>query len=191
LRSSYELEIQSILKNFSLHIVVPLKRAQNSAPVPALLHTSRVPPTPDDFSPTAFLGHSFSPTDKIVVDCVKETLEAIGIRVTTGERPLARSVSEKVKRRIEGQHMFVGLFTRKEKIAGKKLWSPSAWIIDEKAYALGKGKRLILLKEDGVDAIGALQGDEEYVEFTRDRLEFLVRRLVQLFNISVVGIRSD
>ena len=188
-RSSYEVAIQAILKDFTLHVVVPLKKAQtpsSSSPSRPLIR----PPT-EESSPTAFLGHSFSPDDKIVVDCVKGTLETIGIRVTTGERPTNSSVSEKVKRRIDGQHIFVGLFTRREKIAGKKRWSASPWIVDEKAYALGKGKELILLKEDGVDSFGGLQGDQEHLEFTRDRLDFLVRRLILLFDVSVVGIRAD
>jgi len=188
-RSSYEVPIQAILKDFSLKIVVPLKQAQSQGP--SSLSRRVMAPKKEDFSATAFLGHSFAADDKIVVDCVRDTLETIGIRVTTGERPTNKSVSEKVKRRIEGQHIFVGLFTRREKIAGKKRWAASPWIVDEKAYALGKGKELILLKEDGVDAFGGLQGDQEYLEFTRDRLDFLVRRLILLFDVSVVGLRAD
>src|SRR5262249_51394195 len=122
---------------------------------------------------TAFLGQSFSPKDKPVADCVKETLEAIGISVVTGEKPLAASISEKVKKRINGQHIFVGLFTRRDKLARKKAWSTSGWVIQETEYAHAQGKGVILLKEDGVDNIGGLHGDLEYLEFTRSRCTFL------------------
>ena len=48
-----------------------------------------------------------------------------------------------------------------------------------------------MLKEDGVDNIDALQGDHEYLEFTRDRVDYLLRRLLQMFDIRAVGLRSE
>jgi hypothetical protein len=189
IRSRYEREIQSILKDYSLKLVVPLKQAQNRK---SRVSASLIHPRPHSaFLATAFLGQSFAVADKPVADCVKETLEAIGLSVVTGEKPLADSISEKLKRRINAQHIFVGLFTRRDKLVGKRVWSTSGWVIEEKAYALAQGKRLVLLKEDGVNNIGGLPGDLEYLEFTRDRLDFLVRRLIQLFDISVVGLRAD
>src|SRR5207245_5336154 len=96
---------------------------------------------------------------------VLETLHAIGISAVTGGKPRADRISEKVKRLIERQYLFVGLFTRRHAIPGRSLWTTSAWVIDEKAYALGKGKKLVLLREDGIDSIGGIQGDYEFVEF--------------------------
>jgi hypothetical protein len=57
---------------------------------------------------------------------------------STGERPKANRIYEKVKRMIDGQHIFVGIFTRREKLEGKNIWTTSAWVLDEKAYAYGK-----------------------------------------------------
>ena len=91
----------------------------------------------------------------------------------TGEKPRAASISEKVKRLIEEQSTFVGVFTRRDKIARKSEWTTSAWVLDEKAYALGRQKPLILLKEQGVGSIGGIQGDYEYIEFSREALESL------------------
>jgi hypothetical protein len=110
-------------------------------------------------------------------------LDALGVKGVTGERPRADRISEKVKRLIEQQSMFVGVFTRREKIARKKEWTTSAWVIDEKAYALGRQKRLVLLKEQGVGSIGGIQGDYEYIEFSRDSLEQLATRLIGLFEL--------
>jgi hypothetical protein len=191
LRSKYEAEIRAILHGFTLNVVVPMKRARANPLKRGIAEAVSVPNVGEPFRPSAFLGHSFATEDKIVADCVRETLESIGVKVVTGEKPEAESISEKVKRRIEAQHIFVGLFTRREKIVGKKQWATSGWIIDEKAYALGKSKKLILLKEDGVVNIGGLQGDHEYIEFTRDRLDFPLRRLLQLFDIRTTAFRSD
>jgi hypothetical protein len=59
------------------------------------------------------------------VRCVTDVLEAIGIRVVTGEKPKADRISNKVKAAIEGQHIFVGIFTRRDKLAGKNEWNTS------------------------------------------------------------------
>ena len=108
----------------------------------------------------------------------------------TGEKTKADAISEKVKRFIEEQSIFVGIFTRRDKIARKPEWTTSAWVLDEKAYAVGLQKRLILLKEQGVGSIGGIQGDYEYIEFTRDALENLSVRLIQLFELTNNGLRK-
>ena len=183
-RGRYEGEIRAILHNFTLRVVVPLKQLRGTVAIQPQTTT------PEPFHTSAFVGHSFSNDDKAVVECVTETLEALGITVVTGEKPRAGSVSEKVRRRIETQYLFVGVFTRRDKIAQKKEWTTSAWIIDEKAYAYGKGKKLILLKEDSVGGIGGIQGDYEYIEFHRERLDVLVRHILFLFDVKTLGLRA-
>ena len=72
----------------------------------------------------------------------------------------------------------------------KQEWTTSLWVIDEKAYAVGKQKKLILLKEQGVGSIGGIQGDYEFIEFTRDALSLLVVRLLQVFDFPTIGLRE-
>ena len=143
----------------------------------------------DDFSATAFVGHSFDPQDMPLVKTLIATLEAMGITVATGEKPKADTISAKVKSRIEAQYLFIGIFTRRDKLVGKSLWNTSPWVIDEKAYAFGRNKKLILLKEAGVESIGGIQGDYEYIEFTREQLENAVLKLIQTFALSVQGLK--
>jgi hypothetical protein len=181
-RATYETALAGILTDFATHIIIPLKQrgARRSAgPVIAQRPTHR--PT------SLFLGHSFGEKDEAVVDCVKQTFELLRIPVVTGERPQADRISEKVKRLIDAQPVFVGLYTRRDKIAGKKKWTASPWVIEEKAYAVAKRKTLILLQEDGVDSIGGMQGDYEYIPFTRDALQDLVFGIVRLFTVTVEG----
>ena len=121
---------------------------------------------------------------------MRETLTALGVKVITGDEPKAASISDKVKRSIEEQSFFVGVFSRRDKVARKQEWTTSAWVIDEKAYAVGLRKRLVLLKEQGVVSIGGIQGDYEYIEFSRDQLEMLVLRLVQLFDLTNKDLRK-
>jgi len=182
-RSKYDTEINAILQRFSVDLIIPLKQLRHT-PQPPL----RVVPVV--FEPTAFVGHSFTTADAIVVKAVTQTLEGLGIKATTGEKPKAESISEKVKALIEGQHMFVGVFTRRDKIPYKQEWTTSPWVIDEKAYAVGKGKRLLLLKEQGVGSIGGIQGDYEHINFSRDALQGLIVQLIQVFELSTVGLKK-
>jgi hypothetical protein len=185
-RSRYDAELRRILKDYSVDVVLPVKQSRGrnvNAPAAS---------SPEQASAvrTAFVGQSFAPKDKRVNQCVRETLTALGVKVVTGDEPKAASISEKVKRLIEDQSFFVGVFTRRDKVARKQEWTTSAWVIDEKAYALGLRKRLVLLKEQGVVSIGGIQGDYEYVDFSRDELETLALRLIQLFDLTNNGLRK-
>lgn len=184
-RSRYDAELRAILQDYTVKVILPLKQSRGQR--------ARTPPSPvpaRTLVHSAFVGRSFVPIDKRVNQCVFETLAALGVKVVTGEKPKADLISEKVKQLIEEQSIFVGVFTRRDKIARKPEWTTSTWVIDEKAYALGRQKRLILLKEQGVGSIGGIQGDYEYLEFSRDALESLVLRLVQVFELTNNGLRK-
>lgn len=188
-KTSYEREIKAILKDYSLKLVIPLKQLRGQE-----LQVSAVSKTAPDKSfdttrPTAFIGMSFTDEDTYLNTYVKELIESLGIEVVTGERPKADTISNKVKERIDSCDFFVGIFTRRDKIARKQKWTTSAWVIDEKAFAVGKNKKLILLKEQGVESIGGLQGDYEYIEFGRNALEKAALSIVQLFEVRIDGIR--
>lgn len=187
-RSRYHTSINSILKDFTAELVIPLKRLRQQGPQlqrPQILG-SQTPP----FRPTAFVGQSFTVADRAVCECVRRSLEALGISVVTGEKPKADAISTKVKQRIDSQYFFVGLFTRRDRIQGKREWTTSPWIVDEKAYASSKGKKLIIFKESGIGSIGGIQGDYEYVEFSRENLETIPISLAEIFSIEVRGFRD-
>lgn len=192
-RSRYDLELKAILRDFTAKLIIPMKQSRHQVASAAQTSVPQVPGATrsnsrERFRPTAFVSHSFEPHDGEVAQTVIETLRSIDITVVTGQKPKAERISEKVKKRIDDQHLFVGIFTRRKRIARSKEWTTSPWLIDEKAYAVGKGKKLILLRENGVDSIGGIQGDYEYIEFSRDRLQTVVVNLLELFSLSVVGL---
>lgn len=192
LRRVYDAEIKAILKDYTSKLVIPLMQGPGELPKDAANGSARTKGDiePESFSATAFVGHSFMDADLHIAESFIRVLEAVGITVATGEKPSAGQISEKVKRRIEKQDIFVGIFTRRERLANKNAWTTSAWVIDEKAYALGKNKKLILLMEDGVDSIGGIQGDYEYIQFSRKNLQDAILHVLQLFDISVRSMRE-
>ncbi len=195
-RSRYDMEINAIVADFTARFVIPLKQLRNRPAVGLPPAAARPPIAVGGASAqetgklSAFLGHSFAKADEIVVECVTKTLQSLGVVVTSGRKPKADRISEKVRKLIDAQPLFVGLFTRGEKIAKKQEWTTSAWVIDEKAYASAKGKKLILIKEEGVQSIGGIQGDYEFVELDRNRLDKVVLSLIELFELDNNGLRG-
>jgi hypothetical protein len=182
IRSRYDGELRSILNNYSTSVILPLKQMRGK-------DTIGKRETNPFTERSIFVGHSFDPSDTNVNNCICDALRALGLTVVTGEKPKADQISEKVKGLIEQQEIFVGVFTRRDKIARKLEWTTSAWVIDEKAYAVGLQKPLILLKERGVSSIGGIQGDYEYIEFSRVALEELLIKLIKLFSITNNGLQ--
>jgi hypothetical protein len=176
-RRRYDETLRAILTDFRTQVVIPLKQnrgaaARREAPAPlADLATAR----------PVFVGQSFAPRDEVVNRVIRKFLASMGLEVVTGERPAARSISEKVKARIEAADIFVGIFTCRERFAAGGEWSTSMWVVDEKAYAIALDKKLVLIKEVGVQSIGGLQGDYEYLEFDRAHLEELLLKLIEVF----------
>jgi len=128
----------------------------------------------------AFAGHSFEEGDRPLVDKILRFLRSAGVECESGEPAENRSVSTKVRERIDQNPIFVGIFTCRCKLDGKELYATSNWVIQESGYAIGKGKELILLVENSIYNFPELQGDLEYVPFQRDSLEDTFLRLNEM-----------
>jgi hypothetical protein len=178
-RGRYELSLRNILKDFRSSVVIPLKKARYRATASAATSAS-ASPSEDESSGSIFIAQSFSVNDATINSMVARLVEAYGFPVATGEKPKADTVSKKVRDRIEAASIFLGIFTRRDRLKSRREWTTSSWVIDEKAYALARGKKLILLRESGVQSIGGIQGDYEYIEFTREAIPELLIKLVQL-----------
>lgn len=127
---------------------------------------------------TAFVGHSFAKEDHELVRAIKHLLESLGIRCDSGEKPEGSTVSEKILARIKRNDLFVGVFTKGEKLPQNNKWTTSNWVIEEKASAISAQKRLLLLVEEGVEDFGGLQGDYEYVKFNREHFYEALPKIV-------------
>lgn len=140
----------------------------------------------------AFVGHSFDDQDQQLVRSFQDYFDSlkgtIDFEWDHAKRAEPRELCKKVKAKMEGKNLFIGIFTKKDfRIAPDKLeaseapekkclsdddltWVPSNWIIQESGYALGKDMDVIFAVENGVDLQTGLQGDIEYVPFERSNL---------------------
>lgn len=143
----------------------------------------------------AFVGHSFAKEDEVVVRELLTLLESIKNVMSTftwdsAEAAEPKVLSVKVREKMKGKNLFIGICTAREQTV--QVVQPPAllarwflpqtqlavertsietktadWIIQEIAYALGSNMDLIILLEDGVRPPGGMQGDMEYIPFTR------------------------
>lgn len=141
----------------------------------------------------AFVGHSFNEEDSgVIATFLKyfDSLKDIGFEWEHAERTVAtKAIDDKIVEMMEGKNLFIGIFTRKRKQidqshlepcfwnkqklkapADKYSWTTSDWIIQESGYALGKGMKVIFITEEGIEPVGGLQGNLEYIPFSRENI---------------------
>jgi len=139
----------------------------------------------------AFVGHSFDENDLPLIDVFLkyfDSLRDIGFEWDRAKKAELKELSDQVKEKMEGKNLFVGIFTLKHRqIHDSKLketgfftkdkftghikdfsWNTSDWIIQESGYALGKGMKTLFIVEEGLGVIGGLQGDLQYIPFSRN-----------------------
>lgn len=143
----------------------------------------------------AFVAHSFTKEDDAVVAVILKCLDRVvelhsRFSWEHAEHPEPSVVDAKVLSLISDKNLFIGICTRKERVVlpsalsehwfarssftAKKsdfLWKTSDWIIQEIGLAIGRGMRIILLVEENTRSPGALQGNLEYIEFSRNAPE--------------------
>jgi hypothetical protein len=152
----------------------------------------------------AFVGHSFTDDDAPLVGVFQKyftTLQKSGLGFSwiSAEPAEPADLAAKVLKLIEDRNVFIAICTRKQRSispdqlsssifaprhlrgrADQFLCKTSDWIIQEIGLAIGRGLRLIILLEEGVERPGGLQGNIEYIEFSRDRPEACFTKIVEM-----------
>lgn len=153
----------------------------------------------------AFIGHSFDKKDEQIVRRFLDyfdTLSEMGFEWDSAEEAEPKTLSEKVKKKMDGKNLFIGIFTaktmqicpskfKKNTFFKKDCYSvpkadfkrcTSEWIIQESGYAMGKGMNLIFLIEDVLDTVGGLQGDLGFIRFSRNNPELCFSQINEMIS---------
>ncbi len=150
----------------------------------------------------AFVGHSFTSEDEEVVNSFIKFFNSYDGKIlewTHAEKAEPKKLAIKVKEKMEGRNLFIGIFTVKNKMidanklkpaflrpatlkakADDFVWSTSAWVIQECGYALAKEMKTILLVEKGIASVGGLHGDTEYIYFNRYDIDASFQKLNEM-----------
>ena len=113
-----------------------------------------------------FLSISFSEKDRDINDYFKNILTALNIEFETGERYSKDSISEKIKKRIDNSDIIIVIYVKRDELKDGGHTAPS-WLINELAYAQGKGKDVIAVVEEGINDIAGLKTEKEIIYFKR------------------------
>lgn len=152
----------------------------------------------------AFVGHSFTEDDAIVVRKFLKYLNQVSalhpnFSWVHAESAEPRVIDAKVLGLFDSKNLFIAICTKKERVIAhaalknsliKRLsakeedfgWKTSDWIIQEIGLAIGRGLNVILLVEQGLRSPGGLQGNLERIEFERDAPEKVFGKLIEMIS---------
>lgn len=145
----------------------------------------------------AFVAHSFTEEDADAVALILKFLDRVvelhpRFSWAHAEHPEPSLVDAKVLSLISDKNLFIGICTRKERVVSPSAlsptwfgflssslkakesdfqWKTSDWIIQEIGLAIGRDMKIILLIEENTKLPGALQGNLEHIEFSRNAPE--------------------
>lgn len=152
----------------------------------------------------AFIGHSFADADASIVDKFLKYFDTVAklhpaFSWEHAEAAEPKQLTDKIMSLVADKNTFIGICTRSEcavreaalsKVAFRAgyrkavitdfEWKTSDWIIQEIGLAKARNFEIILLIEDCVRRPGGLQGDVEYVSFTRDMPEKSFSKILEM-----------
>ena len=118
-----------------------------------------------------FVAYGYRPSDQWVKDQVFRIVKAFGDTVVTGEDLQGQPITDGVQDRIENADGLIAMLTRREE-QNLGQWSTHRWVTDELSCALANNKKVVEVRETGVDAQSGMAGGRQlitYDEAARDR----------------------
>lgn len=118
-----------------------------------------------------FVAYGYNERDKWIKDLVFPIIEAFGAEVETGEITFNDTISEIVKRKILLSDALMA-FTTKREPENPASTTTHQWVKDELAIAAASNKKIVEVREKGVDSqSGFTSGYQriEYDETARDK----------------------
>lgn len=122
--------------------------------------------------PMIFVGYRYTAEDEILAKKFFELFYLENFVCLSGKTAKAEDIDEKVKGFIEQSEGVIIIFTKETELK-EGGWTTSTWLTDEKAFAMGKDKPILLFFEDCIAHTGrkGIHGELEYVDFNREHLE--------------------
>lgn len=132
-------------------------------------------------TPIVFVSYNFGEKNKEITKKFIDFISTFDVAVSLGSETDTKSISEKVKSKIESADIIIAITTKDEQ-NNKGNWSPSKWIIEEMSYSLASKKEIIWLKEKGCIIDGGIFGDKEYISFERENPADAFIKLAEVLN---------
>ena len=119
-----------------------------------------------------FVAYHYSEEDQWIKQLVIPMLGALDIEINTGEDLQGEVIEGRVRTLIEEADALVAFVTHP--------WGDRSWVRDELLYSLGRGKRGLIVVNNGLLPLGGLVAGRQYVGFDLDKKEKLLVELVRV-----------
>src|SRR5208282_971954 len=131
-----------------------------------------------------FVAFGYNKRDAWVRELVIPLIEAFGGEAITGEELQGEVVSEAVRQQIARSGGLIAFATRRDKLVSGG-WTTHRWVTDELSLAIGRGQRVVEVRESQVDSQGGNAGDRQvihYDEANRDRCLIELAKVLSRWN---------
>ncbi len=115
-----------------------------------------------------FLSYSYQPEDEILSSGMVQLLESKKFHVVKGKSDSLGSIKDSIVNQVMSCKYFLSIMTRRKKVQ-KETFATSTWFLEEKGLAIGAGKTIVLMIEEGIseEFFGTMQGDIQRFHFNR------------------------
>lgn len=138
-----------------------------------------------------FVGYGYNERDKWIEERVFPILRCAGFTVVHGKDMHGLHLQPEVARRLDQSDAAVGFFTMRDGAVDLE-FNSHIWVRDEMLYAIGKGKPIVPVKENGVQLQEGLLGNRQYIPLNQeDRLACVAELLEALGQRNMRRIRLD
>jgi hypothetical protein len=159
----------------------------------------------------AFVGHSFADNNREVVRGFLDFFDKVvklglGFSWDHAEPAEPKELSLKVKEKMDGKNLFIGICTSREKVIdnnkldtvpliNNRFWGhkndfsikTSDWVLQEIGFAVGRKMNLIIFLEEGVKFPGGIQGNLEYITFNREYPDRCFGKLIEMLQALTIS----
>lgn len=113
-----------------------------------------------------FVAYGFNPRDEWVSELIFPILRAFGDEPVTGEDLQGEQITEAVIESIRRCDALIAVATRRgEQPDATGKWPTHRWVTDELSQAISLRKRVVEIRETGVDSQGGIAGDRQRIEY--------------------------
>jgi hypothetical protein len=123
-----------------------------------------------------FVAYGYNDRDRWIPEHVTPLVKAFGADVVAGEDLQGERITEEVQRRIENADALIGFRTRR---LGEGEHLSHLWVEQELAYALGKGLKVVEVREEGISEQAGLLGDRQWIPYKETERERVLVALAE------------
>jgi hypothetical protein len=127
-----------------------------------------------------FLAYGYNARDQWVPELLVPIIRAFGDEPVTGEDLQGEQITEAVIENIKRSDALIAFATRRgdqPDATGK--WPTHRWVTDELSQAISMRKRVVEIRETGVDSQHGIAGDRQYIEYDESRRDKCLVEIVK------------